>query len=67
MILGILFCLLGLIWVAITVICAAFIYEVWDFDFISGAICFFLACLGLSTFTFGVLMFIQGVVWTVGY
>lgn len=67
MVLGIIFCLLGLMWVAITVLCAAFAYEVWNFDFVSGAICFFFVCAGLSTLTFGVWMFIQGVIWIAGY
>lgn len=67
MVLGIIFCLLGLIWVSITVLCAAFVYEIWDFDFTSFAVCFFLVCTGLATLTFGVLMFIQGVLWIAGY
>lgn len=54
--LGIIFCLFALMCVAVTVLCAALVYEVWDYDFTSGAVCFFLG-------TFGVLLFIQGVLW----
>lgn len=67
MVLGIIFCLLGLMCVAVTVLCAAFAYEVWDYDFTSGAICFFFGCTGLSMFFFGVLLGIQGVLWIAGY
>lgn len=67
MVLGIIFCLLGLMCVAVTVLCAAFGYEIWDYDFISGAICFFFGCAGLSMLTFGVLLFIQGGLWIAGY
>ena len=63
MVLGIILCLLGLMCVAVAVLCAAFVYENWDCDFTSGAVCFFLGCTGLSMLTFGVLLFIQGVLW----
>lgn len=67
MLLGIIFCLSALMCVAVTVLCAASIYEVWDYDFTSGAICFFLGATGLSMLTFGVLLFIQGGLWIAGY
>lgn len=67
MVLGIILCLLGLKCVAVTVLCAVFVYEVWDYDFTSGAICFFFGCTGLSILTFGVLLFIQGGLWIAGY
>ena len=58
MVLGILFCLSALMCVAVAVLCAALVYEVWDYDFMSGAICFFYGTAGLSMLTFGVLLFI---------
>nr|DAP47319.1 MAG TPA: hypothetical protein [Caudoviricetes sp.] len=67
MVLGIIFCLSALMCVAVTVLCAALIYEIWDYDFTSGAICFFFGCTGLSMLIFGVLLFIQGVAWIAGY
>lgn len=67
MVLGIIFCLVALMCVAVTVLCAAFGYGIWDYDFISGAICFFLGTTGLSMLTFGVLLFIQGVLWIAGH
>ena len=66
MVLGIIFCFLALMCAAVTVLCAAVAYEVWDCDSTSGAICFFLGCTGLSMLTFGVLMFIQGGLWIAG-
>nr|DAU11883.1 MAG TPA: hypothetical protein [Caudoviricetes sp.] len=67
MVLGIIFCLFALMCVAVTVLCAAVAYEVWDYDFTSGAICFFCSITGLSMLTFGVLLFIQGGLWIAGY
>lgn len=67
MVLGVTFFLFALMCVAVTVLCAAVAYEVWDYDFTSGAICFYLGTTGLSMLTFGVLLFIQGVAWIAGY
>lgn len=67
MALGIIFCLAGLMSVAVTVLCAAFIYEIWDYDFVTGAICFFLGTTGLSMLTVGALLFIQGGMYIAGY
>lgn len=67
MVLGIIFCSLGLMCVAAAVLCAALVYDVWDYDFVSGAICLFFVCTGLSMLTFGALLFIQGVLWIAGY
>lgn len=67
MVLGIIFFLFALMCVAVTALCAAVAYEVWDYDFTSGAICFFCSIAGLSMLTFGVLLFIQGGLWIAGY
>lgn len=68
MVLGIIFCLLGAdVCVSIGVLCAALVYEIWDYDFVAGAICFFFGTTGLSMLTIGVLMFIQGTMWIAGY
>lgn len=67
MVLGIIFCLFALMCVAVTVLCAAVAYEVWDCDFTSGAICFFLWLHGAVDAHLGVLMFIQGGLWIAGY
>lgn len=67
MVLGIIFCSLGLMCVAVMVLCAAFVCGVWDYDFMSGANCFFYGTAGLSMLTFGALLFIQGVAWIGGY
>ena len=67
MVLSIIFCSLGLMCVAVAVLCAAFVYENRDYAFTSGAVRFFFGCTGLSILTFEVLLFIKGVLWIGGY
>lgn len=54
MVLGIIFCLSALMCVAVAVLCAALVYEVWNYNFMSGAVCFFYGTAELSMLTFGV-------------
>ena len=67
MVLGIIFCLSALMCVAVAVSCAVLFLEVVDYDFTSGAICFFFGCDGLSMLILGFLLFNQGGTWIAGY